>query len=287
MSNWLSLLQHVVYSNIWVSLCVASLTAQSFYLLDLGRIDWPIIGFAFFATLSAYNFQRIFRLKKPEIHELSHRMQWMLTHKMWLRNLTAISCILTLYFSYFILPRTWPFLAISAFISLFYSSNFVIKGVKLNLRSIQFAKIFLISMVWTIITLWVPVFSSVQIVKMDALMYESFIRFLFILAITLPFDIRDIQYDQKDKLKTLVTTFGINGSKKLAYILLFVVSMIASFQYSLGNYSTLLFVATLVSFLVSGMVISLSGQKRKELFYTGLVESTIVFYSLFTILTYC
>ena len=52
------LLEFVVYTNLWVALAVASLSALTFKIL--GQFSWPLIAFSFFATLFMYAYARWF-----------------------------------------------------------------------------------------------------------------------------------------------------------------------------------------------------------------------------------
>ena len=65
-----------------------------------------------------------------------------------------------------------------------------------------------------------------------------FERFLFIMAITIPFDIRDLKIDNQVGLKTIPSILGIKKSKMIAYFLLILMSAFAISNYLLGHYTS-------------------------------------------------
>jgi len=89
----------------------------------------------------------------------------------------------------------------------------------LPLRSIPLLKIFLISFVWASIGTVLPFLET------SDYHYFQFViiflsQFFFIMAIALPYDIRDFYKDYKNNLKTMPGVLGISGTRKLAYVVL-------------------------------------------------------------------
>ncbi|MDC0201794.1 hypothetical protein OAJ56_00975, partial [Flavobacteriales bacterium] len=72
------------------------------------------------------------------------------------------------------------------------------------------------------------------------------IRFLFVFAICIPFDIRDIKYDNI-KLKTIPIFFGVSRSKLISFICLLFAIIISTFQYWNNKLSIGFFVAISLS----------------------------------------
>jgi len=66
----------------------------------------------------------------------------------------------------------------------------------LALRDIPFLKIFVIAFVWALVTGLLPLISSKDLIQIN-LQHILFLtkQFLFVVAITIPFDIRDMKYD--------------------------------------------------------------------------------------------
>ncbi|HAY3564385.1 TPA: hypothetical protein JRW62_003427 [Elizabethkingia meningoseptica] len=105
------------------------------------------------------------------------------------------------------------------------------------IRKIPFIKIFHVALVWALVNSWLI---------MPAIQWDVFfITFFLVSGLILPFDIRDMQYDT-------VTTFpqiiGIQNTKYLAYLLLFVSSLIAAF-YLQPDFAVCYFLAVVVGFI--------------------------------------
>lgn len=110
-------------------------------------------------------------------------------------------------------------------------------------------------------------------------------RFFFIAAITIPFDIRDIERDSVEKIRTFPVILGVEGSKKLAYtfnILFLLIAIIAAYlEVQSFNLVTALFVSGIISFIF----ISGAGIKRSQVYYVFGVEGISLIQSLLVALT--
>jgi hypothetical protein len=85
-----------------------------------------------------------------------------------------------------------------------------------NLRSLGLLKIILVGMVWAISTVVLPVIASEKALVWDVYI-ETFQRFVLVLILLVPFEIRDLKYDSPE-LKTLPQRFGSTNSKSLGAI---------------------------------------------------------------------
>jgi len=137
------------------------------------------------------------------------------------------------------------------------------------LRNINYLKIFLIVYVWVATTVWLPFIGSD--IDVTSLWIESFHRGLFYLALTLPFDIRDEKTDKKQQLKTLANQLGIFNTKILSILFLLLSLTIAFFYYSLP-----IFYAVAGSHLICCFLIVMVKKTRPMLYYTGLMDGTII-----------
>ncbi|WP_123896517.1 UbiA prenyltransferase family protein [Aureibaculum marinum] len=89
------------------------------------------------------------------------------------------------------------------------------------MRYIALIKLFLIAISWAVVTVIIPLVQhSINLGFNEIVITVQ--RFLFVVSITIPFDIRDMSYDTKN-LKTLPQTIGISKSKVfgLVFLMLF------------------------------------------------------------------
>ncbi len=275
------LIRALVYSNVFVSICITLLTHQTYILLRLPEKNkFYLLIFVFCATFFIYNYQRLFRLKYRELtgKQIGIRFGWMVRNRKILllgSILSAVVCLVLIFFmsKYFIL-LTLPL----ALISIFHVVPFLsIKGKKIAIRNLPLVKIFLIAFVWANVLVGLPYLNTIETFKLTPEALILFIsQFIFIMAITLPFDIRDMAYDMTAKIKTLPHIIGIKSTIMVSGFLLTIFLALKFYQYKVHHITGLQFIALGTSTVITGIIIAFTNKKRSELFYSGLIESTML-----------
>mgnify|MGYP000285845633 CR=1 FL=1 len=112
-----------------------------------------------------------------------------------------------------------------------------------------------------------------DIFKRNHLAYFSFIflMVLFVFAITIPFDIRDLQLDDLSQ-RTIPQVIGIEKSITLANVLLFLGAVLG---WVCVAYSAAAFTGLLMSYVLTSIILSFVKKETKELYYSGLIDGTI------------
>ena len=95
--------------------------------------------------------------------------------------------------------------------------------------------------------------------------------FCYILAITIPFDIRDLGIDEERK-KTIPQWVGIKNSKIIALLFLLFSILIFGFLSS-----PLQLMAYIISSFFSGYLIYNSNKNRSDIYFTFLIDGHIIF----------
>lgn len=186
----------IISSQAWVALCFA-LFCKYIQLINAWECD-ILIYLSFFATLFAYN--------------LSH---WVSDKEKWRFLIMIFSGLISLVLGFLYLKfQVILVLAVLAFISIYYSYAFN----KKTLRNLPHLKMISIALVWSM-TAVLPVFNDVENLNFN-LLNLILSLFLFVVAITIPFDIRDLEQDEKT-IKTLPQQFGVVGSIKLGVVFIF------------------------------------------------------------------
>ncbi len=276
------LIRVLVYSNLFVSLCVTSLTHQTYILLKIPQDDkYYLLTFVFCSTFFAYNFQRIVRIKFRELlgKQIGIRLSWIVRNRrpLLLTSLLAgvISAFTMLFLSLQIIILTIPL----AFFSIFYVMPvFNLDSKKVGLRNFPYIKIFLIAIVWSMVITALPYFNcySISHWKNSNFLLLLLEQFLFIIAITLPFDVRDIKYDLEAKMKTIPTAIGVKKTIFLSEFLLLCFFGLKYYQYLLHQISLNQLISLAIVTLLSGIFLSFTKTKRAELFYSGIIEGTMI-----------
>ena len=141
-----------------------------------------------------------------------------------------------------------------------------------SLRTFSFSKIFIISLCWTMATVYIPYILD-QNSKIGSENYLLIVeRFLFIFAITIPFDIRDIVNDKKHGLKTIPIAIGIRNALILSILILSLYLLLSAINYGFGPifYSRVI-CASFVLILLLHIKPGLSNH-----YFTGLIDSSMI-----------
>ena len=206
-----------INSNIFISLAAVSLTFATQVQLGMQPQFHPYLLLIFFATLFDYNVHRLITVitNKEALNSQKHR--WVKQHLYLFYLLVATSVIGFLCTIFYADPKVLVTLAPISLITLFYSVP-VFKNKKsiFRLREIPCLKIFLISFVWSVSTIFLPIIQSARTFTKATILVMLLERFLFVFAITIPFDIRDMQADTRQRLKTIPLLIGKKNSMIVA-----------------------------------------------------------------------
>ena len=178
----------------------------------------------------------------------------------------GISFFAGIFLCYFLIGLSVINLIILAFLALLcllYILPFSHKGK--NLRSMFTLKVYLVALVWSVCTVIILFGDFWQFLGVDV--WLTFIqRFLFVLVLILPFEIRDMQIDTY-YLRTIPIKIGVRNTKKLGYLFLFfmmVLELIKS-EFYLNQFLILVF------FLVFTALLLKFTRKNQSPYYTKFV----------------
>jgi 4-hydroxybenzoate polyprenyltransferase len=271
-----------IFTNLFVAFAVACLTFES-QLLIRGYIDIEYVAFVFFSTLFLYNFHRVFRLKHRSAEEQEERRhKWVREHRTLTIFILCISLAGTAYCAFFVQPIIIILLAPFGLIAFAYSLPFIPYGEKkLRLRDVPMLKIFLISLVLAVVTVLLPSLTWFKIGEHVLMDYRPggtmFIRrMLFIFAITIPFDIRDMVHDKKSRLMTIPLLAGERAAKGIALFALLGFVFLLCMEWSRGILAQPYLYALIASVVLSGAAIVFSSNKRNEYYYVFFVEGSMI-----------
>ena len=272
--------QFFIYSNVFVSFCVLVLCQSTSIIIGVDSSH--LLPFVFFSTLFVYNFHRIVRYNLNK--EQSTNLDWLNKNRLFIIIITVISLFLSVYYAVSLSFSTFYFLIPASIISLSYPIKIIpLAGQKVSLRELPRAKIFLIALVWSIVSVVLVTLENKSFYSLDTLLL--FIsRFSFVLAITIPFDIRDLKYDDLS-LKTIPQIFGEQKAKTIALYCLAFFEFISIFHFFVGNFSWQILLALMLTSLLSGILIIKSSQEKNNLFFSFWVEgASIIMYLLLFII---
>ena len=229
--------KYVIDSQIYVSLMGTSLAA--FFMLEQKIFRWPTLLLIFITYFSGYLYTK-YQLDKRKFFRIL------------IFNCICgvVSVILILKNHNEIRLLKW---AIIVVLGLLYNSFFLEKFI----RKIPLFKVFYVGLTWALINSWLilPEFN----------LPIFLISWLFIAALVLPFDIRDMN---SDDVVTFPILIGVQRTKFLAYILIFVACLV-SLGYLSFHFAFCFLITTIISFLL----INFSENNRRESYFSFYVES--------------
>jgi 4-hydroxybenzoate polyprenyltransferase len=172
--------------------------------------DKNVDYFIFFGTITGYNF-----VKYAGVAKLHHKS---LTDDLKIIQIFSFFCFLALcYFGYLIPLKTLLFSIPLCLLTVLYAVPFL-SGFDKNLRQISYLKIIVVAAVWAGFTVLLPVVDSNQEITSNVI-FLLLQRFLIVVVLILPFDIRDVQYDAIS-LQTIPKKIGVEKTKRLGLILM-------------------------------------------------------------------
>lgn len=227
--------------------------------------------FVFSATFFTYNFQRLIKFYQLKSVPNEH-MIWISKHLKQLYALIPISCLICGFSFFKIFHHNSNLLYILIF-SLIISFLYVAKIRNKSLRELPYLKIHLISLVCTISVALIKLMNENQVNWSNfSLTNCGFVlaHYFYFVAITIPFDIRDLKYDSPT-LRTIPQVFGIKKSRIMS-ICLFVLYLIILLLFKTTIYKNPAFI---LSSLLTIFLLAKTNDQRPDFYFSGIVESSI------------
>lgn len=205
-----------INSSIHVALSVFSLAWITLLEFEL-PYDKNVLFFIFFASITGYNFVKFFGLAKFHHRSLAT----------WLKYIQLFSLVCFLLMCYYVLQleqTTLVYISVFGVVTFLYAIPFLPKKIfldeKQNLRSLSGLKVYVIALVWCGVTVFLPLANADFLMNWDVSI-TAIQRFVFVLVLMLPFEIRDLQYDSV-KLATIPQQIGVKKTKLIGVLLLMV-----------------------------------------------------------------
>ena len=221
------ILDFYLNSSIHVGFSVISLVGLTYLSLDI-LPDVSLIAFIFFGTITGYNF-----IKYAGVARWHHRS---LTKSLQLIQVFSLLSFLAMgYFAFALSFKTIQYTFVFGLLTAFYSIPIFSKN--RNLRSLKGLKIYSIALVWAGATVMLPVVQSKLVLDWNIWLL-GIQRFLFVIVLTIPFEIRDLKYDQAE-LGTLPQVLGVRQTKRLGVLLVFLYTTLTLFINYQGWFNSL------------------------------------------------
>ncbi len=176
--------------------------------------DSELRFFIFFGSISCYNFLKY----GIEVHKYSVKGS---SQRTAIGIISILSILIAFYYALKLNIQALSVIAVLITLVLLYA--FPIYPRQKNLRSLGTLKILLVALVWSGATVLLPVVSIHNEMNWDVYVILSQ-RFIIVIAMMIPFEIRDMQFDPPN-IRTLPRRIGVRSTKKLGVLMAFMTFM--------------------------------------------------------------
>ncbi len=264
----------LIYGGSFIGLCAACITALSLELT--GKTD-QYLDYIFFigaATAALYSAHRVIGLKKLEHIKSSERYDVIRQYKthIW------IYCFL------WIVVTLWLFIPLASVEFILWlipggsiGAAYVIPFLSGNkrLRDLGWGKILMIGWSWAWLTSFIPLWYFAH-VPLQMAIVNGLERMLFIIVLTIPFEIRDFKVDQSVGLITMPEKLGRGKTYRITVlfcVLIILLSAVISFHYINPPYV----IAMTLTSLVVLPIIKYSYSIEDDFYFGGLIDGLMIF----------
>ncbi|MBT8318829.1 MAG: hypothetical protein KJP01_01715, partial [Gramella sp.] len=228
------------------------------------EIDTDLLIFIFLASITGYNFVKYAGV--AGLHHLS-----LAGNLRFIQVFSLASFLALIYFSLKLDMEVLIATGVLGIFTLLYALP--VFGGEKNLRSLPGIKIFIIAIVWAGSTVLLPLINAGLILDIDFLV--DFLQRLFLVVVlTLPFEIRDLNYDH-ERLGTIPQKIGVLNSKVFGSILMLLIGGSELFQISMNSSG---FFPLFLLLIIAGIFLWRSGRKQGKYYASFWVESLPIVY---------
>ncbi|MBA4746733.1 hypothetical protein GO009_10635 [Muricauda sp. TY007] len=190
-------------ASIHVAIAVISMAGVTFHLLGSSS-DINLLGFIFFSVIVCYNFI------KYGVEAYKYLIVSNAYHKI-IQIFSFVSFAFAIYFLLQLDEEIWVATVVLGVLSALYAVPLLPRAK--NLRNLAGLKIYIVAFVWAGFTVLLPVLDAKMTLDWDFAV--TFIqRMLLVLVLILPFEIRDMQWDDRG-LRTLPQVLGVKNTTRL------------------------------------------------------------------------
>jgi 4-hydroxybenzoate polyprenyltransferase len=273
----------LLYSNIFIALCAVALAFTN-QLIETGHFELNFCTcFIFFSTLFTYTYLKI-TSADGVVYKTAHR-DWAAAHAGIYRNILLLACAGCFFFFFQLSYHTQVVVLVVALVTIFY--GFVplpLTQPHIKLRDFGLLKTIFVSLAWAVTTVLVPLADShIQPMVMAFLLFR---RFLFILALIMMFEIKDMPGDLFNKLTTIPIVLGVQRTKLLSQLILALMIVITIVQFRFFELPLWQMLALNASFIVSILCIQAVKEKSADEWFYLVIDGMMLIQFIFVYAAY-
>ena len=220
--------------------------------------------YVFFGTIACYNF----------IKYGVEAEKYILVANRYHKNIQFFSfaCLgIAMYHAYFLNLQTWLAIGVLLILTGLYALPILPMGIKL--RSLGLIKIALVGIIWAGTTVVLPFLATNEPISWDFTV-EVMQRFVLVIVLLLPFEIRDLDYDSPD-LNTLPQRYGVANTKLFGAFFTFLFFGLTFLKDDLSTYEA---IGCGILFLTLGILMYITKRNQSRYFASFVVEAIPIFW---------
>lgn len=256
-------IDYFLYSNIFISLCAAAITAET-YLLVHFPINWLYISFTFFSTMVFYGFPSLLFPKEAFSANQSERHKWIIENRKALVALSILAFVAVAINIFFFPVKFILWMTPNAIVAFAYFFP------QTRLRSITGLKAAIVAFVWTMVTYVYPFL--LDPLQSGGNWNGVAERFFYMLPLCIIFNVRDVEADRTAGVRTIPVVYGVRATIMICLFSLFLFSALAISDrgFSLET------IALIISAIASGILILKASENRNDYFYSFWIDGMIL-----------
>lgn len=265
-------LHEFLFRNFFIALCAVSMIFSTLLLNDI-NLNWTHFTIFFAAsTFLLYNFHIYsFHLSYSSLSSFKKSFfQFKISTFYSIAFIIAI--VVSIYQLFYLKEKIILFLIPLTVLTLLYSMPLLGVKKKIRIRESFLVKLPLLGIVWSFSTVVIPLVEQNIDLTSSFVIKQVVCRFLFIFALCVPFEIRDVETDRNNKVKTLPLVLGIQFTKYIG-ILFLVIEIII---HHTMNLPLKIILALDFSSLFAMLWIIIQKNKMNDYFYKLFVDGTMV-----------
>lgn len=270
------------FGNIFYGICAVALSIETNMLMHVSLNSFLFYSFIFFVTVFFYllaylNYQSQFIISERDIWYNNHQS---ILKKMLLMLLFFILLQIIFLFNHFsqklknISFNRFSQLFIFPTIAMAYSFNILPFSQTKNLRKIGLLKPFIVGFVWSgMVSIFPIIFLQLQNtfyinLLPEAIRLHFFQNFLFISTLCVLFDMKDIENDTHENIKTFVVQLGFNKTIYYIVIPLIFLTLLTTLQFNyINNYTSFTKILLSIFPLLLTLLVSFKINTKTHLLY--------------------
>ncbi|UCJ05170.1 hypothetical protein KTO58_15860 [Chitinophaga pendula] len=262
----------LLFTSIFIATCALMMIWQTNRILGLRYDVATFYTFVFFATLCSYNFHWYLTTGPSE----APRMIWGRKYRR-LQLILFFAGLIGAAYYFWLLRAHWLPLSGAIILTFLYSAPKVPQKVFMWLRKVAIGKTLFLTAVWTYVTTLLPVFIAGNPIP-PQVVYLNLHRFFLIYAICILFDLRDIESDRKEGIRSLITYLSKANLDKVYYASLLIAVIAAA---ALWSYTTSVAVITLwLAVLVTALLTRRAQQRPTDYLFYFVLDGMMMFSAL-------